>query len=110
MAWREIGKNCKGPDTIHKPKAFAISVRWNGTLLPRRYWGGRVFGITAEFGDRMVGYNSIRGCVLGRSEEKVNKFLCQVASRTLPIWSVESSRSYVSSPAISLFPDDYCSL
>jgi hypothetical protein len=47
------------------PKLAAVRVRWNGTLLPRRYcWGGRVFGITADFGDRMVGYNSIRGCVL----------------------------------------------
>ncbi|CAG8193158.1 unnamed protein product, partial [Penicillium nalgiovense] len=46
------------------PMLSAVSVRWYGTLLPRRYcWGGRVFGITADFGDRMVGYNSIRGCI-----------------------------------------------
>ncbi|CRL31153.1 unnamed protein product [Penicillium camemberti] len=38
------------------PKLAAVSVRWNGGLLPRRYcWGS---------------YNPIRGCVLGRSHEK----------------------------------------
>jgi hypothetical protein len=46
------------------PKFSAISVRWSGSLLLRRYcWGRPVFGITADFGDRMVGYNPIRGCV-----------------------------------------------
>ncbi|CDM32726.1 unnamed protein product [Penicillium roqueforti FM164] len=37
-------------------KLAAVSIRWNGRLLPRRYcWGS---------------YNPIRGCVLGRSYEK----------------------------------------
>jgi hypothetical protein len=33
----EIGRVCKGPDTIHKPHLMAVSVRWNMALLLRRY-------------------------------------------------------------------------
>jgi hypothetical protein len=57
------------------PKSTAISVRWNGALLLRRdCWGSEYLEYHADFGDRMVGYNPIRGCVLLAAEVPLVKW------------------------------------
>jgi hypothetical protein len=59
------------------PKLTAVDVGWNRVLLPRSdCWGSEYSEYHTVFGDRMVGYNPTRGCVLlcslGRSRWKVS--------------------------------------
>ncbi|CAP79261.1 hypothetical protein PCH_Pc09g00140 [Penicillium rubens Wisconsin 54-1255] len=64
------------------PKLTAVDVGWNRVLLPRSdCWGSEYSEYHTVFGDRMVGYNPTRGCVLlcslGRSRwKKLRIFSC----------------------------------
>jgi hypothetical protein len=63
------------------PMLTAVDVGWNGALLLRRDCrDSEYLGYNIGFGDRMLGYSAIRGCV-----SWLQKFPCQVARCSLSI-------------------------